>query len=105
MSQFDPASLQDIIHGRARLAVLAYLTTVKDSDFVPLRDQINISDGNLSQHLKKLEEAGYVSLTKSFEHGKGRTVIRLTAAGREAFYAYLDRLHALLNMVPKKTAS
>ncbi len=105
MNLFDPGSLQDVIHGRARLAVLAYLTTVDDSDFVTLRDQINISDGNLSQHLKKLEDAGYVSLTKTFHQGKGKTVIRLTSAGRDAFYAYLDRLHALLNAVPKKTAS
>ena len=102
MRPFDPAGLQELIHGRARLAVLAFLTTVGESDFVALRDEINISDGNLSQHLKKLEEAGYVTLTRVQAGGRGRTVVTLTARGREAFDAYLDNLKLLLDAVAKK---
>ncbi len=102
MRPFDPAGLQDLIHGRARLAVLALLTTVDEIEFVALRDEINISDGNLSQHLKKLDEAGYVALTRVHSCGRGRTEIALTAVGREAFYAYLDNLKLLLNAVSKK---
>ena len=102
MRPFDPAGLQDLIHGRARLAVLAFLTTVGQVDFVTLRDEINISDGNLSQHLKKLEDAGYVTLTRLQSGGRGRTVVELTATGREAFYGYLDNLKLLLNAVSKK---
>ena len=102
MRPFDPAGLQDLIHGRARLAVLAFLTTVAQVDFVTLRDEINISDGNLSQHLKKLDEAGYVALTRGQSGGRGRTEIALTVVGRDAFYAYLDNLKLLLNAVSKK---
>ncbi len=102
MRPFDPAGLQDLIHGRARLAVLAFLTTVGEVDFVTLRDEINISDGNLSQHLKKLDEAGYVALTRGYSGGRGRTEVVLTAVGREAFYAYLDNLKLLLDAVSKK---
>jgi DNA-binding MarR family transcriptional regulator len=102
MRRFDPAGLQDLIHGRARLAVLAFLTTVGAVDFVTLRDEINISDGNLSQHLKKLDEAGYVALTRIQSGGRGHTEIALTAIGREAFYAYLDNLKLLLDAVSKK---
>jgi len=102
MRPFDPAGLQDLIHGRARLAILAFLTTVGSADFVTLRDEINISDGNLSQHLKKLEEAGYVTLTRLQTSGRGRTVAALTAQGREAFDAYLDNLKSLLDAVSKK---
>ena len=102
MRPFDPAGLQDLIHGRARLAVLAFLTTVGQTDFVTLRDEINISDGNLSQHLKKLEEAGYVALERIQAGGRARTLVALTARGRDSFYAYLDNLKLLLNAVSKK---
>jgi len=102
MRLFDPAGLHDLIHGRARLVVLAFLSTVGRTDFVTLRDEINISDGNLSQHLKKLDEAGYVALSRVQTEGCGHTLVELTATGREAFYAYLDNLKLILDAVPKK---
>ncbi len=102
MRPFDPAGLQDIVHGRARLAVLAFLTTVGEVDFVTLSDEINIADGNLSQHLKMLDEAGYVALTPGHAGGRGRPGVALTAVGREAFYTHLNNLKLLLDAVSKK---
>lgn len=101
MSVFDAGNLPDVIHGRARLTVLAFLSAAGASDFVTLRDEINISDGNLSQHLKKLSDAGYISLNRTTRDGRARTVIELSPAGHTAFYAYLDHLRLLLDAIPK----
>ncbi|MGA9659040.1 MAG: transcriptional regulator [Asticcacaulis sp.] len=102
MSLFAHASLREVIHGRARLAILAFLSTVGSADFVTLRAEIKISDGNLSQHLKKLEDAGYIALEKTSFAGKGRTIALLTVAGRDAFYDYLDHLQSLLKAIPER---
>lgn len=102
MRPVDPAGLQDLSHGRARLVLLAFLTTVGETDFVTLRDEISLSDGNLSQHLKALEGAGYVTLTRIQTGRRGRTVVTLTTQGREAFDAYLDNLKSILDAVAKK---
>lgn len=102
MSLFAHASLEEVIHGRARLAILAFLSTVGKADFVTLRGEIRISDGNLSQHLKKLEDAGYIQLDKTMAAGKPRTIAKLTVEGRDAFYAYLDHLQSLLNAIPER---
>lgn len=105
MSLFAHASLEEVIHGRARLAILAFLSTVGKADFVTLRGEIRISDGNLSQHLKKLEDAGYIQLDKTMAAGKPRTIAKLTVEGRDAFYAYLDHLQSLLNAIPERDAA
>ena len=102
MSLFAHGDLEDIIHGRARLTILAFLSTVGRADFVTLRNEIRISDGNLSQHLKKLEDAGYIDLDKTVAAGKPRTTARLTNGGRDAFYDYLDHLQTLLKAVPQR---
>ncbi|ESQ91146.1 winged helix-turn-helix domain-containing protein [Asticcacaulis benevestitus] len=104
MSLFAHASLEEVIHGRARLAILAFLSTVGKADFVTLRGEVRISDGNLSQHLKKLEDAGYIRLDKTMASGKPRTIANLTVEGRDAFYAYLDHLQSLLNAIPERGA-
>jgi len=102
LSLFAADSLQEVIHGRSRLAILAYLTTVGRADFVRLREEIAISDGNLSQHLKKLSDAGYIALHKSMISSRTKTVAELTAEGRKAFYDYLDHLRSLLDAVPQR---
>lgn len=102
MSIFAADTLKEVIHGRARLSILAYLTTVGRADFVRLRDEIAISDGNLSQHLKKLADANYITLHKSIIASRTKTVAELTAAGRQAFYDYLDSLQSLLDAVPAR---
>lgn len=97
MSKFDHTEIDDVIHGRLRLGVIAYLSTVSPAPFVELRAKVNATDGNLSTHLSKLEEAGYVRLDKCFVDKKPRTNVHLTKAGRTAWIDYLTRLQALIN--------
>jgi len=97
MTAFDHTELDDVIHGRLRLGVMAYLSTASPATFLELKAKVNATDGNLSAHLSKLEEAGYVRIEKQFEGKKPVTRVHLTDPGREAWIAYLDRLRALLN--------
>lgn len=97
MTAFDHTELDDVIHGRLRLGVMAYLSTASPATFLELKAKVNATDGNLSAHLSKLEEAGYVRIEKQFEGKKPVTRVHLTDAGREAWIAYLDRLRAMLN--------
>lgn len=96
MSAFDHNALDDVIHGRARLGIVAYLSGGEEADFVSLRAALKLSDGNLSTHLAKLEEAGYVRVKKRFVAKKPQTTVALTDAGRKAYIAYLDQLKQLL---------
>lgn len=97
MTAFDHTELDDVIHGRLRLGVMAYLSTASPATFLELKAKVNATDGNLSAHLSKLEEAGYVRIEKQFEGKKPVTRVHLTEAGRDAWIAYLDRLRAMLN--------
>lgn len=94
-SPFDHETIDDIIHGRIRLGVVAYLSAVQSALFGELRDKVGATDGNLSAHLRKLEEAGYVAVEKSFNGRKPQTRLALTAAGRRAWRAWLDRIDSL----------
>ncbi|MFQ6677093.1 MAG: winged helix-turn-helix domain-containing protein [Fidelibacterota bacterium] len=97
MLDFDYQQLDDIIHSRIRLAIMALLVSVESAPFVYIRDKINASDGNLSVHIRKLEEVNYVSFTKEFVDRKPVTTFSITDLGRTAFEAYVDRLSILLN--------
>lgn len=92
----DYREIDDVIHGRARLAIMAFLSGAGSAEFGRLRDETGISDGNLSVNLRKLEDAGYVVIDKSFVDRRPLTTATLSAAGREAWIAYLDRMRALL---------
>ena len=92
----DYRALDDTIHGRVRLAVMAFLSGAGSAEFGTLKTRTGVSDGNLSTHLRKLEEAGFVAVEKRFEDRKPLTVLHLTDAGREAWIAYLDQMRALL---------
>ena len=92
---FDHSGLDDVIHGRIRLGVVAYLASVESALFTELRDKVGATDGNLSAHVGKLEEAGYVSVAKSFSGRKPQTRITLTHRGRHAWIAWLDRIEKL----------
>lgn len=105
MKPFAADALEDLVHARARLAILAFLSTAGQADFTDLRDEIGITDGNLSLHLKKLGEAGYVSMRKKIIAKRPNTRISLTQTGRDAFYNYLDQLKFMLDSVPAKSAS
>jgi DNA-binding MarR family transcriptional regulator len=96
VSRFDHTEIDDAIHGRLRLGVMAYLSTVSPTSFVELKARVNATDGNLSTHLSKLEQAGYVRIEKTFSGKKPLTLVHLTKAGRNAWIAYLNRIQALL---------
>ena len=99
-TRFDIAKLDDVIHGRLRLGVMAYLATAEVADFNELKSVLEVTQGNLSVQLRKLEEAGYVAIEKGFLGRKPRTQVRLTPAGRKAFAVYLDALARLIGQDP-----
>lgn len=92
---FDHSAIDDVIHGRLRLGIVAYLLTVESALFTELRDKVGATDGNLSAHLRKLEEAGYASVEKTFIGRKPQTRVSVTAAGRSAWLEWLARMEAL----------
>lgn len=96
MGDFDYQKLDDIIHSRIRLAIMAVLVTITEADFNFLKKQVNATDGNLSVSLKKLEDAGYLTVTKSFIDRKPSSKYQLTEEGRMAFKVYIDQLEKLL---------
>lgn len=96
MSGFDIGKLDDVIHGRVRLGVMAYLADAEAADFTELKTLLDVTQGNLSVHLRKLEDAGYVSIDKSFLGRKPLTRVRMTAQGRAAFAAYLEAIGKLV---------
>jgi DNA-binding transcriptional ArsR family regulator len=100
MTDFDYQLLDDIIHSRIRLAIMAVLVSVEQAEFTFLKDKVNSTDGNLSVHLKKLDEAGYVSAHKRFVDRKPLSSYKLTARGRRAFESYVTRLENLINPQP-----
>lgn len=99
MNDFNYHQLDEIIHSRIRLAVMAVLITVDEAEFTFLREKVNATDGNLSTHLKKLEESGYVAVSKSFENRKPVSRYMLTKKGRTAFEMYVNHLE---NMIKNK---
>ena len=96
MAEFDIGKLDEVIHGRVRLGIVAYLTSAEVADFNELKDALQTTQGNLSVHLRKLEEAGYVEIEKSFLGRKPLTRARLTRAGRKAFASYLEAMKKLV---------
>ena len=97
----DPANLaaddiNDLIHGRVRLAAMAYIAGAGDADFTAIKKAVNTSDGNMSVHLRKLENAGYLAVTKGYNERKPQTVYALTDSGRVAWQEYLEKMRQLL---------
>lgn len=94
--EFDINRLDEVIHGRVRLGVMAVLSGVECADFNTLKARLQTTDGNLSVHLRKLEDAGFVAVNKRFEGRKPLTEASMTPAGRKAFVAYLDAMQGLV---------
>ena len=88
--------LDDTVHQRVRLGILAVLTEAHQADFGFLKDALGLTDGNLSRHLQVLEEAGYVKIAKTFEGRRPRTWVSCTKSGRAAFAAEVAALRELL---------
>lgn len=88
--------IDEVIHGRMRLGIMVYLADAEAADFTELKTVLKATQGNLSVHIKKLEEAGYVAVAKSFVKNKPLTRVSITPAGRKAFAAYLEALGGLI---------
>jgi DNA-binding transcriptional ArsR family regulator len=91
-----PLELDRLIHERMRLAIVSALAVNESLTFNELKRLLETTDGNLSVHARKLEEAGYVECTKSFEGRVPRTEYRLSGAGRRALERYLEHMEALI---------
>ena len=91
-------TINDIIHGRIRLGVMAYLSTASPASFPELLEKTGTSNGNLSTHLTKLETAGFVRQEKGYNGKRPQTLIHLTDKGRTAWIEYLDALRDMLNI-------
>ncbi|MEN5147438.1 winged helix-turn-helix domain-containing protein [Brevundimonas diminuta] len=96
VEDFDIGRIDEVIHGRMRLGIMACLSSVESAEFGELKARLQATDGNLSVHLRKLEEAGFVAVSKSFQGRKPLTRANMTEAGRDAFLAYLDAMSALV---------
>ena len=93
---FDIGQIDDVIHGRMRLGIMAYLADAEAADFNELKALLQATQGNLSVHLRKLEEAEYIEIEKSFLNRKPLTRARITPKGKAAFKAYLEALGKLI---------
>lgn len=96
MKNFDYHQIDDIIHSRIRLAIISVLVAVEGAEFNFLKGKVKTTDGNLSVHLRKLEEAEYLSVKKEFIRRKPVSTYKLTKKGRKAFEAYVENLENLL---------
>ena len=93
------AELNEIIHQPVRLRIMAVLVALESSnevDFTYLRDLLEVTDGNLGAHLRKLEEAGYIAVNKTFVERKPRTYVAATAEGRKIFQEHVAALESIL---------
>lgn len=96
----DPSNLKKlnrIIHEPTRLMIISQLYVVESADFLFLQNQLKMTPGNLSSHLSKLEEAGYVEIVKEFIDKKPHTALRLTQKGKQAFKDYRKNLKQIFN--------
>jgi DNA-binding transcriptional ArsR family regulator len=91
-----------LVHEPVRLRILSALAAVRSASFQELKALVDTTDGNLSVHARKLEEAGYITSEKSFRGRLPRTDFSLTAAGRRAFEGYLDQMETLVRTLRKR---
>jgi DNA-binding MarR family transcriptional regulator len=85
-----------VIHEKGRLPIMSLLAATPELSFTDLRDTLKMTEGNLSVHIKTLQEAGFVSVTKSFQNQRPLTTFALTSAGRRAFANYIDLLEQIV---------
>jgi len=96
MGNFNYHEIDDVIHSRIRTAIMAVLISVDEAEFTFIREKINATDGNLSVHLKKLEEHDYISVKKEFVDRKPLTRYKITEKGRKAFEDYIKKLESII---------
>ncbi|MBC8400041.1 MAG: transcriptional regulator [Candidatus Marinimicrobia bacterium] len=98
MTQYDYHAIDDLIHSRIRLSILALLVTRIKASFTEIKNQVGASDGNLSIHIRKLEQAEYVSVNKKFINRKPLSMYTITDKGRSAFNHYIEHIESLLKI-------
>lgn len=96
MKNYNYQQIDDLIHSRIRLAIMSVLISLDDAEFNFIKKQVNATDGNLSVHLRKLEEAGYINVKKEFEGRKPISRYNLTEKGRTSFETYINKLEELI---------
>jgi DNA-binding MarR family transcriptional regulator len=89
-------ALDDLIHSKFRLAIMTILMSSEKAQFTCLKKVLKTTDGNLSVHITKLEDAGYISVEKRFVHKRPQTTCKITARGRDAFEKYVDILERII---------
>jgi len=102
LAEAAPAKLDRLIHERLRLGIVSALAANESLTFNELKKLLKTTDGNLSVHARKLEDAHYITCTKSFEGRLPRTDYRLTATGRRALERYLDHMEALIQAMRER---
>jgi len=85
-----------VIHEKGRLAIMSMLAASPELSFTELRDTLGMTDGNITTHIRTLQEAGYLSVTKSFQNNRPLTTCALTPAGKKAFAHYIDLLERII---------
>ncbi len=94
--------LDRVIHEKGRLAIMSMLAAAPELSFTEMRDTLKMTDGNLTTHIRTLQEAGYVSVTKSFQNNRPLTTCALTAAGKKAFTNYINLLERIIQQTKPK---
>jgi len=94
--------LDRVIHERGRLAIMSMLAASPELSFTELRDTLEMTDGNLTTHMRTLQEAGYVSIAKSYRNRRSLTTVSLTAAGRQAFANYVALLEQIVQQAKRR---
>ena len=94
--------LDRVIHEKGRLAIMSMLAASPDLAFTELRDALSMTDGNLTTHIRTLQEAGYISVSKSYAYNRPLTTCSLTAAGKKSFAGYIDLLEQILQQTRSK---
>jgi DNA-binding MarR family transcriptional regulator len=96
MKDYDYQQLDEVIHSRIRLAIMTLLISVEQAEFTFIRDKISTTDGNLSIHLRKLEESGYIRVQKRFMERKPVSSYSITTKGHQAFEKYVEQLEQMI---------
>ena len=94
--------LDRVIHEKGRLAIMSMLAATPELSFTEMRDALSMTDGNLTTHIRTLQEAGYVSITKSFQNNRPLTTCSLTASGKKAFTSYINLLEQIIQQSKPK---
>jgi DNA-binding transcriptional ArsR family regulator len=94
--------LDRVIHEKGRLAIMSMLAASSELSFTELRDALGMTDGNLTTHIRTLQEAGYVSVAKSFQKKRPLTTCSMTSAGRKAFNDYVNLLERIVQQTKGK---